>query len=191
MKSTALALCVVIVTSATAREWNDTKGRLFHGVLVDATASSVTFEKYGAGNFTMPLSTSSAPDREFVAAWRSARPKAILLNVTIFQATKTGALVSGHELRFESATQDVPKWFSKLDQKAITEKKIVSGWRFYDLPSDHVFIEGLDDVLDKWSISFLVVWPAGFYDYKSAGNAQLRVAKYTMIPPGLRESPSR
>lgn len=151
-------------------------------MLVHATATQATFFKYGEGEFTVAISRSCEADQAYIARWREARKTAVVLSVSVFQALPGGALVEAAEVRRETRVVDTPKWFSNLDREMITQKKAVQGTVRLPL-NGHIYVDGLDDVLDRQSVGLIVAWPAGFHEYTTAAKTFRRVPRYTLTPP--------
>ncbi|MET0263026.1 MAG: hypothetical protein ABW223_09025, partial [Rariglobus sp.] len=63
---------MLLVASLQARTWTDIQGRALEADYVSSTPEAVTVRRTDGRNFTLPLATLSAADREFVAAQTAA-----------------------------------------------------------------------------------------------------------------------
>lgn len=70
-----LLVCLCLSAHARARTWTDTQGRTIEADYLASTATEVTLRRSDGRTFTIPLSTLSTDDREFVAQ-QSAPPPA-------------------------------------------------------------------------------------------------------------------
>lgn len=185
MKTLLLTLCIVVATAAQAREWTDTKGRKFRGVLADVVGDQLAFMIYGNTQlFTVKRATSSASDQVYIAAWEKARASAVVLNAKVVWSRPEGALIEGGQFaRLPEAPPIKAKWFSPLAVKWTPEKENVDGWGVGPFQTLEVFVEGLSDANTDQVIRFLVAWPAGTHEFTSSVGLVRRVPKYTLTPP--------
>lgn len=185
MKILLLALCIGLATLAQAREWTDTKGRKFHGVLADVAGDQLAFMIYGDTQlYLAQRKTSCEADRTYVAAWEKARASAVVLNANVVWSRPEGALIEGGQFaRLPEAPPTKAKWFSPLAVKWTPEKQIADGWAVGPFKTLEVFVEGLSDTKPDQKIRFLVAWPAGTHEFITSIGLVRQVPKYTLTPP--------
>lgn len=185
MKSASLIIFALLAVGLSAREWQDIEGRKFKGVLVDVVGEKVGFIRYYDSEVVVAkLENISEPDRRYIAQWEAHRDSAVVLTVKVFQALTRGALVSAGEIKRLPKIPSQYRRFSPIRQSHTVESQ--KGWMPIGIETGHVYIDGLDDVLDNGKIRYLVAWPIGFHEYTTTGGAFKRVAKYSLHPPGHR-----
>jgi hypothetical protein len=154
MKTSVLSLCVVVCAAAFVhaeeyRTFTNTKGVSIKAKLVGVANGSVTIEREGGQQFTLPIATLSAADQKFLktaatsAPARSAAPAAKTApgpndKLTAEQVNAAvGAELFGEKVLWESAASEVAERF-KLREESKT--KAQSSYRLY--PRDDLQLFG-------------------------------------------------